>query len=722
MTALRSALALGAVAVGLSACDWITGQRTATLSERGRGVISDWLLCDECSDGELDSVVALRGAAVAPLGNALVGPPQIKRENIQSQAAENYGRAGEFARGAPLPFRLGHLTERAVSNYIALYQTRAAVALGEIDNAAARRHLRDALDNPGNYRRDVLATIRTALAQTLTVVAGDNQGAPVGSTLPDAVTARVLDSHGDGVPGVRVTFIVAQGGGSVSGAEQATDADGRAAVGSWTLGPVPGSNALFATARGLPTDTAFAIGSAVAGLMPIITKLAGDNQTAPVGQSVPVPPSVLVSGGSGTGISGETVDFSVTSGGGLIVAPSIATDAGGVAEVGSWVLGPEPGANTLAALVSAGGSVTFTATGTATSWEAVATGREHSCGLGAGGVAYCWGRNAYGQLGNSSTIDTMLPEPVLTGGRPFAAMSASGGTSTHTCALTHFGDAYCWGLNDWGQLGDSSTTDKASPTAVARFLAFSSVTTGEQHTCADSLGGTLHCWGNNDLGQLGDGSNDSRLVPTPVSGGLSFEHVSAGASHTCGVTDAGRAYCWGSNDRGQLGTGGFDDRNEPAAVDGSLEFRSIAAGRRHSCGVTDDGRAFCWGDNSRGQIGDGSTTDRLAPTAVSGAVVFVSVHAGEAHTCGLSSGGEAYCWGANGEGQLGDGTVDERRTPTPVSGGLSFSSLQLGSSHTCGLSAGDVLRCWGSGAFGQLGNGGNANALDPDRVKEPPSR
>ncbi len=153
---------------------------------------------------------------------------------------------------------------------------------------------------------------------------------------------------------------------------------------------------------------------------------------------------------------------------------------------------------------------------------------------------------------------------------------------------------------------------------------------GGSHTCGLTSSGRVYCWGSNDWGQLGDGTNDRRLVPTAVSGGLVFVQVSAGAYHTCAVTAQNRAYCWGNNSGetgapggsyeggGKLGDGTFTDRSTPTAVGGGRRFVLVRAGTLHTCAVNPNNVAFCWGGRSFGKLGTDPTTDQTLPARVLG--------------------------------------------------------------------------------------------------------
>lgn len=195
--------------------------------------------------------------------------------------------------------------------------------------------------------------------------------------------------------------------------------------------------------------------------------------------------------------------------------------------------------------------------------------------------------------------------------------------------------------------------------------AASALSVGSNHTCALTVDGRGFCWGRNDFGQVGDGSTTARTAPAKIETPAQLVSIAAGASHSCAVTTAGKALCWGRSNYGQAGVAGSDGTvSMPRELPAAATFSTIVAGSVHSCARGRDGTGWCWGRNSYGQLGDGSTADRSAPVQVRGVTRLVSLNAGAAHTCATSATGEAWCWGYNIDGQVGRGDRENAYTPT----------------------------------------------------------
>ena len=198
----------------------------------------------------------------------------------------------------------------------------------------------------------------------------------------------------------------------------------------------------------------------------------------------------------------------------------------------------------------------------------VTAGAFYTCGVTTDDRAHCWGENLFGQLGDGTTSlrEVLTPKPVV-GRLRFRRLSAG---TNHTCGVTPGGVAYCWGQNSTGQIGDDDPfEDRLRPTAVVTGLRFRRISAGDAHTCAISLDDRAWCWGQNSDGTLGDGTMVDAFVPVAVAGGREFGHVSAGLFHNCGLTPDNRAWCWGGNFQGQLGDGSTTPRVRPVPVEGN---------------------------------------------------------------------------------------------------------------------------------------------------------
>lgn len=330
---------------------------------------------------------------------------------------------------------------------------------------------------------------------------------------------------------------------------------------------------------------------------------------------------------------------------------------------------------------------------------------NHQCAVTETGHAYCWGRNANGQVGDGTTDGRATPVPVG-GGITFASVTGGGGTS---CGLTPTGVAYCWGFNDAGQLGNGTTVDAATPQPVSGGHTFVSLEVGFNHTCGVTDLDEAWCWGLNADGQLGVGDTTDRSVPTLVSGGHTFASVTLGETHSCGLTADPIALCWGEATDGRLGNG--DDttnRTAPDTVAFELEYTSLTAGFAHTCG-TYSGVIWCWGSNQQGAVDPAEpfTNDYTTPEAVSGMPGdLTDLSGGYLSTCGLTGRGYVWCWGSiGGSGEYADGA-------------RSFESVASGFGHVCALTAEPALWCWGGNGQGQLGDGTGEGSYAPVRVKQ----
>lgn len=298
----------------------------------------------------------------------------------------------------------------------------------------------------------------------------------------------------------------------------------------------------------------------------------------------------------------------------------------------------------------------------------------HTCAITELGGLKCWGSNTSGELGNPDPDYTPFStEPIDVVGLSSGVVAVSVGGSA-TCAITDAGALLCWGYNAWGQLGDGSTVERDVPTPVVGLSSgVLGVSTSGGSTCAILSGGALKCWGNNEAGQLGDGSTQDSAVPVDVVGLSSgVVSVSVGGGSACAVTNTGALECWGT---GMLGDGivtHVDDVHVPVEVAGAWStVVPVDVTAETICAVTAAGALKCWGVNGAGQLGNGTEADSLVPADVKGfSAGVVAFGAGIYHTCAaIPGGGGVRCWGSNTYHALGDGTdVPKRTEPVDVEG------------------------------------------------------
>ena len=414
----------------------------------------------------------------------------------------------------------------------------------------------------------------------------------------------------------------------------------------------------------------------------------------------------------------------------------------------------------------------------------VALGEYHTCAVTTSNKLYCWGKNDSGQLGNDSTADSTIPVEILNNVN-YVRLGLN-----HTCALTTSGALYCWGNNEYGQLGDKTFVTKTVPTLVEMKdnpanpseNVISSVSLANNHTCAINVLGNLYCWGKNNFGQLGNGDWNNHNTPTNVKvfddGGRVLNNViqvSLGGDHNCAVDYRNKLYCWGGNSSGQIGNGDANNQNPARNVSqlkNLYDVVYVSAGRgfydggqyySHTCAIKKNGDLYCWGKNNYKQVGNGTENDQYNPTKVLENIKQVrlsKIHAcaiandniehlwggmnqggnryvivdlqdseyepenedivkmslGADHTCEIDDTGTLYCVGYNAFGQLGDGTTKSKASPVQISSLSGVGDVSLGANHSCAILTTGALYCWGKNDYGQVGNNTLDNQKSPVNI------
>ena len=370
-----------------------------------------------------------------------------------------------------------------------------------------------------------------------------------------------------------------------------------------------------------------------------------------------------------------------------------------------------------------------------------ANGNGYSLALSADSTIYTWGRNEYGQLGNGVTAtNSPVPVAVKTAGTPMEGKTITQLSAKvwYALALASDGTVYSWGFNSWGQLGNGTSgaaNNASAPVAVKTAgtpmegKTIVQVAAGATHSLALATDGTIYAWGKNEYGQLGNDSTTNSPVPVAVKtagtpmAGKTIIQIHAGYEHSLALASDGTVYAWGRNNSGQLGKNDATDTHIPAAVQtlgtpmAGKVIVQLAAGNSQSMALASDGTVYTWGWNQYGQLGNGTTTNSRIPVAVvttgtplAGKTIS-QIAAGNAHALAMTDDGTVYTWGWNQYGQLGNNStinsslpVIVKTTGTPLAGKMITQITSGGSPNSLVLANDGTMYAWGWGQYGQLGD------------------
>lgn len=334
----------------------------------------------------------------------------------------------------------------------------------------------------------------------------------------------------------------------------------------------------------------------------------------------------------------------------------------------------------------------------------------------------------------------------------------------HACLLGDGATVSCWGLGDFGQLGDGTHEDRGRPVEVVGLADVEQIALGLEHSCARLASGQVRCWGANPFGQLGDGSDRPSPVPVAVTGIDDAVDLQLGDFEACVMLAHGDIACWGGNLGGkpisadpdtswratprierqrQRGRGlavtqsyrctyGRDDvrcwghaafdacegqgARDPSRcpIAGLTDVVAMDLDSGFGCAVIEDGAVRCWGSNSYGQTPTGGRPCYLdypepsCPRALIGIEPAIQVAVGTWHACALAADGEVTCWGTNNFGQIGTPIAGDEETrwrdsvgPTPVAGWHDVVEIVAGRGFTCARMQGGAVACIGDMAEGR---------------------
>lgn len=245
-------------------------------------------------------------------------------------------------------------------------------------------------------------------------------------------------------------------------------------------------------------------------------------------------------------------------------------------------------------------------------------------------------------------------------------VTAAAAGYAHHVARKSDGTVWAWGGNDHGEIGDGSTSERATPVQVGGLGNVVALAAGSHHSLALQDDGTMWAWGDNTHGQLGDGTRNQSTTPVEVTGLANVTAIAAGSAFSLALTADGTVWKWG---HATLWTGsGWEPRSTPVQMTAlpAGEIVSIAAGSYHALALARDGSVWTWGDNTWGQLGDGSSGLTTYTVAVGGLPQIQALAGGTMHSVAFASDGSIFTWGDNAYGQLGDGTTQQRKTPVRV--------------------------------------------------------
>lgn len=374
----------------------------------------------------------------------------------------------------------------------------------------------------------------------------------------------------------------------------------------------------------------------------------------------------------------------------------------------------------------------------------ISVGAAHACAVTQDGALYCWGENRFGQLGQGDTMPRLNPPKDNNPATPLAVqvdaarkwVRVSAGVQ-HTCALDVFGEAFCWGVNSFGRLGDGTTEQRLLPAAVSSpnaKLRFISIAAADTYTCAVEIGGRVYCWGQNHQGRLAKPAGELSF-PTPqlVSGGALDDRfavdVDASAGSVCALVRKSneklRPVCWGENSKGQLGRPAATAQETPAFFETpqTKHVLSLAMGEEHGClFMQGDASPHCWGAAQNNRLGNDVKGFEPFFALIGLFSNVVTASFGANHGCALyasvdntsNDNSNVYCWGLNNYNQASlqpRFTLEDLKSVPPVHIPMladapkdsKLDKIYTGPSHSCGLDGDNLAFCWGDNRFGQTG-------------------
>lgn len=334
--------------------------------------------------------------------------------------------------------------------------------------------------------------------------------------------------------------------------------------------------------------------------------------------------------------------------------------------------------------------------------QMVDAGNGHAIYLNEDGEVYTIGRNNYGQLGDSTLVNSSVPIKVRLKTK---AKYISRGYD-HSIAIDENGDIWLWGRNNYGQIGSELLLDALVPYKVQKHGNFVQAAGGHWHTIALKKDGTVWAWGHNYFGELGNGNREHYNLPQKV---LSLDkkqlkgiaYIATVGYHNLAIDSNGVVYGWGSNDIGQL-----MHNNKSYMLYAEIlnhvpqNISMVATGWHFSLALDSTGSVWSWG-NQPNALGFDTSKIRKA-RKIESLKAIQQIACGSWHSMALDSNGKVSSWGNNQFGMLGCGNNNHSSTPLALKSDLEFSTIGGGCFNSMAIDKSNDLWIWGDNPSGQL--------------------
>lgn len=345
-------------------------------------------------------------------------------------------------------------------------------------------------------------------------------------------------------------------------------------------------------------------------------------------------------------------------------------------------------------------------------------GNGHALILDKQGNVWTIGRNNYGQLGDSTLLNSPVPKKV----KNLTTIVTISRGYDHSIALNKDGDLFLWGRNNYGQLGCASVNDQLTPQKLVGHTDFIAVEGGHWHTVALKKDGTVWCWGHNYYAELGNGTREHSTWPSAV---LQFSNkknnylkdvvsIASVGYHTLALKNDGTVWGWGGNSFNELGKKGNEFQQTAIKIEGVPKIKEIAVGWHHSVALDYDGVVWVWGSDPAYQFKEETKKMYAHPTPLKGFPKFTKIACGSWHTLAIDENKAVWGWGKNNFGMLGTGDSISHSNPVLIKSLKNIVDIGGGCFQSIAVDASGKIFTFGDNPSGQLGTGNFSRCYAPE--------